>query len=208
MGVYLETQYLPSISYFMQILKHQEVWIEANEHYQKQSYRNRCYILTSQGREALICPIAHLQNKMLVRDVKLEQNHNWQIKHWRSIETAYRKAPFFEFFAPYFERIYLKKNIFLFDFNQELLSVCLKLLQINPIIHLTECYDKEVPNGHFDMRGEIHPKKMDKSAQIAYRQNFGNEFEPNLSIIDLLMCQGSKAKTILEASLNRLNELE
>ena len=200
MDVYLETNYLPNISYFSQIIKYENVWIEACEHYQKQSYRNRCYILTSQGKEALICPIEHSQNKMPIQDVKLESGYDWQKKHWRSIETAYRKAPYFEYFADYFENIYTKKKTFLFDFNQELLSICLKLLQVKTNIQLTTMFEKEVPFGHFDMRGEIHPKKATQNVQTAYRQNFGNEFVPDLSIIDLLMCQGTRAKQFLSAN--------
>jgi hypothetical protein len=134
---------------------------------------------------------------MLMRDVKIDYNENWDKIHWRTIEAAYRKAPFFEFYSDYFSRIYEKKPIFLWDFNFELLSICLKFLKLNLTISLTEKYEKEVENSIFDARSVINPKISYKNNNFyspkPYQQNFGNEFEPNLSIIDLLFCKGNYA---------------
>ncbi len=197
MGVYIETQYLPNISYFAALLPYNEVLIEAHEHYQKQSYRNRCEILTSQGKRSLVVPVLHTQNKILMKDVRIDNSQSWSIVHWRSIGTVYRKAPYFEYFVDYFESVYSKKVNFLIDLNQEVLSICLKLLQIKPTVRLTEVYEKKAANGHFDCRGLISPKKQIELAQIGYRQNFGNEFVPNLSVIDLLMNEGTGSKAYL-----------
>jgi hypothetical protein len=202
----IELHYLPNITYFSSLLKYGEIWIEAHEYYQKQSYRNRCQILTSNGKIDLTVPIVHTGNKVLIRDVQIDYSQNWTEKHWRTFVTAYSKSPFFEYFAPYFESIYKKKSIFLFDLNLEILTVCLKLLRISPTIHLTESYDIVVPDRHIDIRNEIHPKKQPDLGYfyrpVAYRQNFGNEFVANLSVIDLLMCKGVQAKQIIEQSIN------
>jgi hypothetical protein len=116
--------------------------------------------------------------------------------------SAYGKAPFFEFFFPYFDKVYQKNAMFLFDFNFELLTVCLRLLQLN--VRLTVCSDtgqiepiKDIRGGldakiSFSERGYYYPQP--------YSQLFGLDFAPNLSVIDLLFCEGTGAKNILIAS--------
>jgi hypothetical protein len=86
--------------------------------------------------------------------------------------------------------------------NLDFLTICLKLLRLEKNIIFTENYKKTVEN---DWRGLIHPKRHFETNKVyqslAYRQNFGNEFEPNLSILDLLFCQGNQALTILKGSI-------
>jgi hypothetical protein len=193
----IDLHYLPSLEYFSLLKQHPNLILEANEHFTKQTYRNRCYVLGANKIEPLVVPIQKEAPKMLMRDVKIDYNENWDKIHWRTIEAAYRKAPFFEFYSDYFSRIYEKKPIFLWDFNFELLSICLKFLKLNLTISLTEKYEKEVENSIFDARSVINPKISYKNNNFyspkPYQQNFGNEFEPNLSIIDLLFCKGNYA---------------
>ena len=204
-NVRIELHYLPNVAFFATCLPHHEIWLEAYEHYEKQSYRNRCHILTANGTNALIVPVKHSGSKQLIREVQIEYGQNWVNQHWRTLVAAYGKAPYFEYFADYFLTIFQKNRSFLFDLNLELLTICLKLLQLNPTIRLTERYEPTPPNGQFDARTLIHPKKTDLynllGVQQVYQQNFGNTFEANLSIIDLLMCQGPQAKTFLKRSI-------
>ncbi|WP_197491672.1 MULTISPECIES: WbqC family protein, partial [Emticicia] len=121
--------------------------------------------------------------------------------------AAYGKSPFFEFYADYFQNILDKKNTFLWDLNFQMLTTCLKLLKVNRTISHTEVYQKEVDSNVFDARTLFNPKKqvIETSFYLPkpYQQNFGNEFVPNLSIIDLLFCRGTQALEILKnSSLN------
>ncbi len=206
MSLLTELHYLPTTAYFVQLVKHNEIYLESQEHYQKQSYRNRCRILTANGLIDLVVPVVHSQNKVLIRDVRIDYTQDWHKKHWRTLAMAYSNAPFFEHYAPYFEKIYNQKPTFLFDFNLELLTLCLKLLQFSPTICLTESYNTTVSDGQIDIRNQIHPKKQTQSLTIrhfkSYQHNFGSEFVPNLSIIDLLMCRGTQAKQIILDSMN------
>ena len=81
--------------------------------------------------------------------------------------------------------------------NLALLTLCLKLLKVDTPLNLTECYEKTPPSGLFDARSRINPRNDPETHlfhhPVPYMQNFGQDFAPNLSIIDLLFCQGPNA---------------
>jgi WbqC-like protein family len=198
----IDLQYLPSLEYFCALLAHDEITIEAHEYFQKQSYRNRCRIQTTNKIDTLTVPVKNGNAKVLIRDLRIDYHQDWTRRHWGAIHSAYGKSPFFEFYSDYFRVLIERKPDFLFDFNLDLLTICLKLLRLEKTIIFTENYEKDVKN---DFRGLIHPKKSFAENQVykpvIYRQNFGNEFEPNLSIADLLFCQGNQALSILQESV-------
>jgi WbqC-like protein family len=198
----IDLQYLPSLEYFCVLLQHEEIIIEAHEYFEKQSYRNRCIIQTTNKIDSLTVPVQNGNKKVLIRDLKIDYSQDWTRRHWGAIHSAYGKSPFFEYYAEYFNKILEKKPDFLFDLNLDFLTICLKLLRLEKNIIFTENYEKTVES---DWRGQIHPKRHFETNKVyqplAYRQNFGNEFEPNLSILDLLFCQGNQALTILKGSI-------
>ena len=199
----IDLQYLPSLEYFCALLTHDEIKIEAYEYFEKQSYRNRCKIQTTNKIDTLTVPVKNGNSKVLIRDLRIDYHQDWTRRHWGAIYSAYGKSPFFEFYSDYFKTLIEKKPDFLFDLNLDLLTICLKLLRLEKTIIFTENYGKDVEN---DFRGQIHPKRSFSKNHvykpIIYRQNFGNEFEPNLSILDLLFCQGNQALKILQESVN------
>ncbi|MFN4147771.1 MAG: WbqC family protein [Runella sp.] len=204
MPLVVASHYLPSIEYFVCLLQYMpHIEWEAHENYIKQTYRNRCHILTANGVEALTVPVQHTAPKIPIREVRVDYSQLWYKRHWRAIVSAYAKAPYFEYFAPDFEKVYQSKPTFLWDLNEELLRICSKLLQIELNIAYTPTYQVALPEGWWDMRGKIHPKNESYNnffQPAVYQQNFGNQFYPNLSIIDLLMCKGREAKSVLEKS--------
>lgn len=206
MSVRIELQYLPSIDYFACLLKYGEVALEAQEHFVKQTYRNRCHILAANGIDTLIVPVIHSAPKIPIREVKIDYSQGWVRWHWGAIVAAYGKAPYFEYFGSDFERVYHKKPTFLFDLNWEFLTMCLKLLRVKPIIRLTEIYEEQLSAGQFDALSQIHPKNTAGhnifSKLVVYQQNFEQTFVPNLSILDVLMCQGAEATRILKQAIN------
>jgi hypothetical protein len=201
-AVLIELQYLPSIEFFSCIQSYNEVIFESNENFVKQSYRNRSYILGSNKTEMLVIPVIDGNKKILIKDLKIDFSQRWDINHLRTMNAAYGKSPFYEFYSDYFKNIYEKKHSFLWDFNFEILTMCLKLLRINKTIRQTSYYEKEVNSTVFDARNLISPKNKSNSSKFyqtsPYQQNFGNEFVPNLSIIDLLFCRGNQALEILK----------
>ena len=203
-AVLIELQYLPPISYFVLLRNFEEVFVEKFEHYQKQTYRNRCYINTSQGVETLILPVTAKHGKTLITDIKIDYGQKWLNNHWRTIQSAYGKAPFFEYYQQDLHDTLFKRQEFLYDLNLELLKMCLKWLRYNIVVRETSLYEKIPQTGVSDYRSAINPKKAEgcnrffKSAE--YQQVFGSKFVDNLSIIDLIFCEGPGAIRTLLAS--------
>lgn len=202
--VLIDLHYLPCTQFFSAVLGADEIRLESNEYYVKQSYRNRCYLLGANKVEMLIVPVVDGNKKILIKDIKIDYQQRWYDIHWRTMKAAYGKSPFFEYFADYFQQTLQKKPAFLWDLNFELLTICLKLLQVNKTISLTENYDEDIDSSIYDLRGLITPKKAPETHipfnPVAYQQNFGNEFVPNLSVIDLLFCRGNQSLGILKKS--------
>jgi hypothetical protein len=197
----IELPFLPCLDFFAGMLTHDKVLIEAHEQYQKQSYRNRCYVLTANKIDCLTVPVAGSTNRQPIRDVRIDNGVAWQNRHWRCLESAYKKAPFFEYYAPDFEAVYRRNWTFLFDLSFEMLTICRQLVGIKTPLNLTECYSKEPPIGVFDARSTMNSRNWAETQLFyhpkPYIQNFGSQFVPNLSILDLLFCEGPNAKKII-----------
>ena len=208
--VIIESQYFPPISYFALALQFEEIHVEAFENYRKQSYRNRCLIRGANKIEKLIVPVQNPAGRPEIRDIRIDYSTNWFKLHRKALLSAYGKSPFYEYFADDFFHILNKKYRFLFDLNMEILPKCLDLLGIKRKITYSTQYLKTCESGTFDARGLIDPKKPDKNHQffnpVPYYQVFGKNFAENLSIIDLLFCEGPNALQILKQSAIFINE--
>lgn len=194
--------YLPPVEYFALMARNESVLIEDAEHFQKQSYRSRCSILTANGVETLSIPVSHDQHKMLIRDLKIDYKTEWQRNHWRAIESAYSNSPYFLYYKDFLYPYYHKHYTYLFDYNMELISLFLKLLGIKCTIGFSSSFQKEYPGE--DYRNLIHPKRMKESEypfqlKESYSQVFEDKFAfaANLSIVDLLFNQGNVAAQYL-----------
>lgn len=200
----IETQYLPNLAFFTSLLDKSKLLLEANEFFEKQTYRNRCEILSSQKVEELTIPVFGAKKKILTKDIKIDNTQKWVNNHWRTLKTCYGKAPFFEFFADEFHAIYYSPEKFLWDLNLKLLTTCLKIIGKTIEISETDMFEKKHKNNVIDRRSLIHPKKKDNAYLYykahSYNQNFGKGFVNNLSIIDLIMCEGPNAKMIIKES--------
>ena len=202
----IDLQYLPPLEFFVACDHFPKVLIDAHEHYEKQSYRNRCRILTANKVLDLSIPAIGGNKKIRARDVRIDYQQKWLHQHWRAIISAYGKAPYFDFFAQEFHQVFFKKLTFLFDLNWQLLTLCLKLLQIEKSLAMTSEYLAPglISSDLADLRSKIHPKKGHENNMIYqpcnYNQIFGKNFVANLSIIDLLFCEGLRSRDVLMRS--------
>ncbi|MFY0608056.1 MAG: WbqC family protein [Cyclobacteriaceae bacterium] len=209
MNLLIEPHYLGSQEYFTLIAKSEKITFEINQHFTKQSYKNRSILLTANGPQTLSIPVRY-GSRTPYKEVLIDHDQSWLRVHWGSFCSAYGRAPYFEYFAGEFESIWFAKHKFLVDLNIELVTLCLRLLQIDMLYQVTEGFEKEPNSTFLDMRELINPK-LDYTHRtlfkpVDYNQVFGNKFVPNLSIVDLIMNEGSNASTILKKSTRRANE--
>lgn len=201
MKTLIDSQYFPCLEYFSLIKNREEVWIETKEHFIKQTYRNRCYILGSNKILPLAIPMIGGNKKIAMDEIKIDYGQKWLNNHWRAIISAYNKSPFFEFYEPYLHQILFSRHESLLALNNELLTFCLKVLNIDTPIKYTSIYEKGPFNETEDVRSVIHPKSdyicRKYFTPIPYQQLFGRKFAANLSILDLLSCVGPDADKYL-----------
>ena len=208
MNALIELHYFPPIAYFSALQSVERIIIEKHEHFIKQTYRNRCHILTAQGVEKLVVPLTSKHGKVLISDVRIDYAQKWVNNHWRTIESAYRSAPFFEFYADDVQKVLFKQHTFLYDMNLDLLTICLKWLKLNVTVQESMSYEKTPHLDIIDLRNVIHAKKPELYANnfkpVPYTQVFGNKFVAELSLIDLVFCEGPNARNVLAASAKPL----
>jgi len=198
----IELQYLPCIKYFVYLNSFDQIIIKPNDAYSKQTYRNRCRINGANNIENLIIPTKkNSGKKKLTRDVEIDYNQKWLNKHVRAIISAYGKAPFFEYYIDDIIEVFTIKHKLLFEHNKALLTKCLEILGLNVKIEFGGKRINFNESNVINAINLINPKntiteEMDYSP-IEYFQVFGNKFVENLSIIDLIFCEGPQAKTII-----------
>lgn len=199
----IEPHYFGSLEYYLLIDNAESVSWEVQEHFVKQTFRNRTTILTANGPQNLVVPVSY-RNHMPVKDVKIDYVQGWVKDHWGAIYSAYGKAPYFEYYGPELLAILESRPAFLLDLCQATVTLCLKYLQIDRSFDFTKSYEKIPKSPIRDQRGLIHPKKPYTQRSIykpeKYFQNFGKEFVPCLSVIDLLFSMGDESASILRKS--------
>ena len=194
--------YLAPIAYFYYLNKHKSVIEDINENFVKQTYRNRFYILSPNGVQNLTIPLIKVKRKKPFKDVKIAYDENWQKIHWKSLESAYRSSPYFEFYEDDFQPLFEQKFEYLIDLNSSLQSLILDSIGLNISIEKSTSYcnsnDKSI-----DYRTSLSPKnEITNLIFPKYLQVFNDRmpFEKNLSILDLLFNEGPN-------SINYLNNI-
>jgi hypothetical protein len=199
-GLFLPS-YFPSISHFVAMIQSERIVFEMEDNFQKQTNRNRTYIYSPNGIQLLNIPVKHSKlTHQKTKEIKIENDFDWQKQHFKSLEAAYRSSPFFEYFeddiSPFFE----KKHAFLMDLNFEtfeLISKCMRLKL--EYATTTEYFHEPNPNEFLDFRSLANGKK-DSSQFEVYPQVFDDKhgFLNNLSVLDLLFNEGRFAMDYLK----------
>ncbi len=195
--------YFPDIVSFAVMMRAGEVVWDIHAHFDKQTYRNRMYIHAAHGKQMLSVPVRHAKGmeRRAFKDVEVSGESDWQRYHWKSLETAYRTSPYFEFYEDDLKPFFEKKFRFLLDVNKAALEKILELADIDLSLTFTERYDPS-PADIADFRFLVDAKKrpVNTEALPSYTQVFSdrNGFIPGLSILDLLFMEGPKAVLYLK----------
>ena len=196
----LPTAYLPPVAWFHFLMKYETVLIEQHETYPRQTYRNRCEILTEKRVMPLSVPVTKVHgNHTKSRDILLNFSEPWPRNHWRAICAAYQNSPYFLYYRDALHQQMSKSHSNLLEFNRELILLLCEWLDINKDFRYTESYAR-YPDDSIDLRNMTPKQKWYKGKLSRYIQVFSerHEFAENLSIIDLLFNLGPDAAGYLK----------
>ncbi|MBQ6015639.1 MAG: WbqC family protein [Bacteroidales bacterium] len=194
----LTTAYFPPIEYFALLAKYSVVYMEACENYQKQSWRNRCRILTANGPESLNVPVVHENGtfSLPIKEIRVEYTTPWVMRTEHAIESAYSSSPFFIYYKDALFSILDSHPATLWELNRRIIDFFCSKIGISPDFRETTDYSP----AEEDYREVIHPKRentvmrdlgMERPYWQVFRDKYG--FVPGLSIMDLLFNEGPES---------------
>lgn len=205
MELFTHPLYLAPVPLYAQLFAADTLVVDTFSPFVKQTFRNRAIITTENGTQNLTIPVVH-SGIQAMRDVRISEHGNWRHLHWNAIVSAYRKSPFFDYYADDFAHFYEERDGFLMDFNLRLHTVVCDLLGLEREIRLAT--NKDDCNTARDARPIAEPKTLatiENYTAQPYYQVFAqrNGFIPNASIADLLFNMGPEALIVLRDSINR-----
>ncbi|MBL4663209.1 MAG: WbqC family protein [Flavobacteriaceae bacterium] len=199
--ILLYPTYIPSIIQMVAVARAEKIVFEIEDNYQKQTYRNRAYIAHSNGRLLLNIPIKHSKEgrRQKTKEIAVENSFPWQEEHWKSIQTAYRTSPYFEYYEDDLALIFQKKAMHLMEYNMQIFELFHELLGLEIPFESTSEYLKNPPQQ--DLRYLAIAKREPDYLLAPYTQvlEAHHGFLPNLSILDLLCNEGPNALIYLES---------
>jgi hypothetical protein len=195
MRALLSTTFFGPVQWYQKLYRYDEVYIENNDSYQKQTYRNRCLIATTNGVQALTVPVT-IEHAGGTETIRISDHGNWRHQHWQALCSAYGDSPFFQYYEDDLRPFFTGKWEFLRDFNEAIRQQMCIMLDIQPKVMLTPHYQKgDDMTDCDDYREVIRPKHPlpdpDFSPQRYYQvYERKHGFLPNMSILDLLCNMG------------------
>ncbi len=205
MSSIVDCQLFPCVTYIKILSRHTHIKIEKYENFQKMSFRNRYIVSGANSAITLSIPIVGgREQKTLITEVRINNATNWQLNHWRTLLSAYSKAPFFEFYSQDIKALIFSGEDFLFSLNIKILTWLCNALKINAVIEFTDQFIAHYEND-LDYRNHFLPKSFQENTinwLPKYPQVFEDRlgFQPNLSILDLMFCQGPNSIHLLNQS--------
>ena len=197
--------YLPNVVNFSWMIKQPKVYFYGELSYQKQSFRNRAEIYGANGKLKLTIPIKHSKGviRKSYKNVSIDYGKNWQKIHWKSICSAYRSSPYFEYYESELYPFFQKKQVALFHFNIILIEKLMLLIEHSFDYQIVNCG----PNELDILDSLISAKRVFKTEFKTYVQVFRNKygFIPNLSVLDVLFNLGPDTKRYLNNIKLNLN---
>ncbi|MFW5706661.1 MAG: WbqC family protein [Bacteroidota bacterium] len=211
MPLLLATSYFPPIEYFVLMAGCKNVMIDLHETYSRQTWRNRCVVLTANGAVNLTVPVEKpFGNHTKTFQVIISSHSPWQKNHWKTIEAAYRNAPYFLFYADLVKELLFQNDHILARVNRTILHALVSEMEMKINLEYTEEFVSN-PGVYIDYRFAISPKPRDRQGKKfpvfePYYQVFEDRlgFVPNASILDLIFNLGPDASSYIQETAERI----
>lgn len=201
----IEYQYFGSINYIKTSFQFSNIEFEVCETFQKMSFRNRMVLAGSNGLVNLSVPLEKGRDqKQLLKDVRISYSLPWQQQHWRTIESCYNRSPFYEYYRDWLEGFYTRRPVFLVDLNREIMDWLVRQLKPTAQLGETSGFYTAYPAEIADYRNRWLPRNFQNDeTSIIYQQVFEDRigFQKNLSILDMLFCEGPGSRTLLSGNV-------
>lgn len=170
--------------------------LDRNEHFQKMTWRNRYRITGANNAILLTVPLLHGRNQAAsMNSVQIFNEEKWQVQHWRTLMSVYRRSPFFEHYAVSLSALFENEFTQLVDFNYAAMLWVMKQLKLTVPVSFAPDYQKIYPDGYADLRAGCPVEfELPKYYQI-FEDRIG--FIPDLSILDLLFSAGPDSRRFL-----------
>ena len=198
----IDIQLFPSINYIKNIEGGKIIVFEQYDSYQKTSFRNRYTVSGANGLVTLTIPIrGGREQKILYKDVRIDYSQNWSVTHWRTLVSSYNKSPYFSYYSEGVHQLLFSEEDSLLQFNLNALSWLYKQLQVDITAEFSTAYLPPDDDTQ-DFRGHFSPKitQTAEDWQPRYAQVFEDKFgfQPNLSVLDVLFCEGPNAGVLIK----------
>ena len=191
--------YFGCISSFSVLHNSDTVELERHETFQKMSFRNRCQILGAGKAINLSVPVlGGRDQKSFTKDIQIDNTQNWQVQHWRTLESCYNKSAFFLHYAGGLRQIIFGGHQLLWELDEAALRWTMQHLRWKGVITYSKEFNTQLPAGVGDCRNRFLPSNRSHFQLPRYQQVFGEGFESNLSILDLLFNLGPQAAGYLK----------
>ena len=207
MKLLIESQYFPPVTLFRMSIQFSNVNIDIYDSWRKMSFRNRCVVVGGNGPINLSIPVLEgREQKRPLKEVMIDNRKPWQLQHWRTITSCYNRSPWFSFFEPELEALYRQPVDLLSDWNRICFEWVTKKLGVDIYVDYSQYVPGEKVDGEIiDWRNKLTPKSIQNELTdpVRYHQVFEERigFIPNLSVLDLLFCEGKNARQILKAGI-------
>lgn len=200
----------PNIYWWLQLQGADALLLDGGEHFEKMTYRNKYFITGSNGGIQLSIPLLQgREQRTPMLQVMIDNKQRWQVQHWRTLVSVYKRTPYFEHYEPALEKLYTQRFDSLIDFNLASIKWLHKELRTGFSISTTAIFQKEYASAT-DLRRMMKPgsEKQPLEGAEPYYQVFADRvgFLPNLSMLDLLFAEGSHALQWLKNNAVLINE--
>ncbi|HRY98218.1 MAG TPA: WbqC family protein [Bacteroidales bacterium] len=207
--IQLPLLYFPPVSWFVHALEADQVVLGCPRPYRKQTLRNRCAIMSANGPLTLTVPVAKPWRNAAFSEVRPDTARPWRRTHWRAIESAYSRSPFFLYYRDEAESWFSKDRVeSLAAFNQACIHDLIRIMQLPVNVNVDQV--------HGPHEGELtdyapfflNRRQEEGSSLMAlpeYRQVFSERlpFVPDLSVLDLIFNLGPEAREYLRKAARR-----